>query len=168
MTKIIFGELLMKIIVVSDSHGNIRNLTKVLCEYHADLYIHLGDGERELDSICRQYPEKNVYHVLGNCDMASLSDSELLLCPDDKNVIFAVHGHRIGVKFSLVELKKAARRKGANIVLYGHTHCRYCNYEDGMYIINPGSVSIPRDGNKPSFAVIELLPTGILTNIVDI
>lgn len=158
----------MKIIVVSDSHNNLRALSHVLCDYHADMYIHLGDGERELDTICRQYPEKNVYHVKGNCDLMSFSDSELLIAPDDKNVIFAVHGHMHNVKYSLETLKATARNKGANIVLYGHTHARHNEYDNGMYIINPGSVSVPRDGNKPSFCVIELLPNGIITNIVDL
>ncbi len=158
----------MKIIVMSDSHGNLRSLSHVIDDFHADMYIHLGDGERELNTYCLTHPDKNIYHVSGNCDYMSLSPDELLTSPDDKNVIFAVHGHLHNVKYSLEVLKDMARRNGANIVLYGHTHARHNEYDDGMYIINPGSVSIPRDGNKPSFAVIELLPNGIITNIVDL
>lgn len=158
----------MKIIVVSDSHRNYSNLSKVIVQFHADLYIHLGDGERELNTICMTYPDKQIYHVSGNCDFASLSPDELLLSPDDKNVIYAVHGHMHNVKYSLETLKAAARQKGANIVLYGHTHQRHNEYDNGLYILNPGSVSCPRDGNKPSFGVIELLPNGIITNIVDL
>lgn len=158
----------MKIIVVSDSHNNLRALEKVIGNIYADLYIHLGDGERELDKICIRYPDKQIYHVKGNCDFASLSSDELLISPDDKNVIFAVHGHLYNVKYSLENLKAAARRKGANIVLYGHSHERHNEYDNGLYILNPGSVSCPRDGNKPSFGVIELLPDGIITNIADL
>ena len=109
-----------------------------------------------------------MYHVCGNCDLASLSPDELLISPDDKNLIFAVHGHNHGVKYSLETLKKTARNKGANIALFGHTHSRYNEYDNGLYILNPGSIYIPRDGNKPSFGVIELLPEGIITNIVDL
>ncbi len=158
----------MKILVLSDSHGNYRALSKVMTDIHADLYIHLGDGERELDRLCIAYPDKQVYHIAGNCDFASLSPDELLISPDDKNVIYAVHGHLHGVKYSLESLKKTAAQKGANIILYGHTHCRYNKYENGVYIMNPGSLSLPRDGQSPSFGVIELLPKGIITNIVDI
>ena len=158
----------MKIIVLSDSHGNYHALSKVIKEFHADLYIHLGDGEHELNTFCRANPDKQIYHVCGNCDFASLSDDELLISPDDKNVIFAVHGHNHGVKYSLETLKKTALSKGANIALFGHTHSRYCEYDNGLYILNPGSVSLPRDGNKPSFGIIELLPNGILTNIIDL
>lgn len=158
----------MKIIVLSDSHGNFRALSNVLDNYYADIYIHLGDGERELNTFCLSHPDKNIYHVCGNCDMASLSPDELLISPDDKNVIFAVHGHNHRVKYSLETLKQTARSKGANIALYGHTHARHNEYDNGLYILNPGSVYIPRDGNKPSFGVIELLPKGIITNIVDL
>ena len=158
----------MKIIVLSDSHGNGYALTKVMLENYADLYIHLGDGERELDDFCISHPDKQVYHVRGNCDFASMSPDELLISPDDKNVILAVHGHNHAVKYTLEPLKELAVSKGANIVLFGHTHSRYCDYENGLYILNPGSVSMPRDGKKPSFGVVELLPKGILTNIVDL
>ena len=158
----------MKIIVVSDSHGRIQPLERIIREIYADIYIHLGDGERELDEICRQNPDKQVYHVHGNCDLASISPDELLISPDDKNVIFAVHGHLHGVKHSLEPLKAQARNNGANILLFGHTHARYSEYDNGLYILNPGSISKPRDGKRQSFGVIELMPQGVITNIVDI
>lgn len=158
----------MKIIVMSDSHDNYRALSKVMQDFYADIYIHLGDGERELNKFCLSNPDKQVYHVCGNCDFASLSDNELLISPDNKNVIFAVHGHKHGVKYSLETLKQTARNKGANIALFGHTHSRYNEYDNGLYILNPGSISLPRDGHKPSFGIIELLPKGIITNIVDL
>lgn len=158
----------MKIIVMSDSHGNYRAIENIVENYYADLYIHLGDGESELNKIVVKYPDKKFIHVAGNCDFASLSDREILFSPDDVNCIFAVHGHYHGVKSSVEILKEMARDKGANIALYGHTHCRFLEYDDGLYIMNPGSVSCPRDGNPPSFGIIELTNKGILTNIVDL
>lgn len=66
-----------------------------------------------------------------------------------ENILYlAVHGHKYGVKRSLETLKAAARKKGADILLYGHTHERFCSYEDGLYIMNPGSTSCPRDCGK--------------------
>ena len=162
------GDSKMKIIVVSDSHGRMQPLERIIREMYADLYIHLGDGERELNEICVANPDKQIYHVRGNCDLASISPLELLISPDDKNVILAVHGHNHGVKHSLEPLKQQARQQGANILLFGHTHARYSEYDNGLYILNPGSVSKPRDGKRQSFGVIDLLPQGVLTNIVDI
>ena len=127
----------MKIIVMSDSHNNYFALNKIVQDFYADLYIHLGDGERELNRIYTQYPDKKFIHIAGNCDFASLSEKELLFTPDDQNCIFAVHGHQYGVKSSVEPLKKIAREKGANILLYGHTHARFNEYDNGLYTKNP-------------------------------
>lgn len=158
----------MKIIVMSDSHGNFHVLDKIFTEYHADYYLHLGDGERELDRIAVNYPNKQIIHVKGNCDFASFSESEIVFAPTDKCAVFATHGHKYNVKYSLEMLKDKARSVGASIALYGHTHERFCSYEDGLYIMNPGSVSCPRDGKKPSFGIIEISSAGIMTNIIDL
>lgn len=122
----------MKIIVMSDSHNNYFALNKIVQDFYADLYIHLGDGERELNRIYTQYPDKKFIHIAGNCDFASLSEKELLFTPDDQNCIFAVHGHQYGVKSSVEPLKMIAREKGANILLYGHTHARFNEYDNGL------------------------------------
>lgn len=159
---------IMKIIVMSDSHNSFFSLNKIFFNYHADLYLHLGDGERELNQIAIKYPEKQILHVKGNCDLMSFSEDELIFSPDDKYTVFAVHGHKYNVKHSLEPLKTAARKKGADILLYGHTHERFCSYEDGLYIMNPGSVSCPRNSRKPSFGIIELTDSGIMTNIIDL
>ncbi len=158
----------MKILVMSDSHGNFRILDHIMKNYHADLYFHLGDGERELNRIYQMYPDKKIEHIAGNCDFASLSPDELLFTPDNKNTVFAVHGHQYGVKHTLEALREYAVSRGANIILYGHTHSRYTEYRDGVYIMNPGSVSIPRDGKKPSFGIVDITPKGIVMNIVDL
>ncbi|MGN0622006.1 MAG: metallophosphoesterase family protein [Porcipelethomonas sp.] len=158
----------MKIIVMSDSHGNFRILDHIMQNFHADLYIHLGDGERELNTVYTMYPDKKIEHVAGNCDFASLSPDELLFTPDNKNIIFAAHGHKYGVKNSLEPLKEYAAGKGANIILYGHTHIRFTEYNNGIYIMNPGSVSIPHDGKRPSFGIVDITAKGIITNIVDL
>lgn len=66
-----------------------------------------------------------------------------------KNIkILFSHGHTFGVKYSLDRIYYKAKEIGAKIVLFGHTHCRYYSYEDGVHILNPGSASCPRDG-KP-------------------
>lgn len=158
----------MKIIVMSDSHRNYRSLEKIFTGYNADHYIHLGDGERETDMIAMTFPDKSIIYIKGNCDFASLSDSEVFFKPTRRCKIFATHGHRYNVKYSLESLKQKASDLGANVLLYGHTHERYCTYEDGMYIMNPGSTSCPRDGKKPSFGIIDISDAGIITNIVEL
>lgn len=53
---------------------------------------------------------------------------------------------------------KRARQEGADIVLYGHTHTGVTCYDDGLYIMNPGSI---RDGH---YGMIDIVPGGIMLN----
>ena len=58
----------------------------------------------------------------------------------------------------------AARDRGCDIALYGHTHRQDTRYippePDGdkpMWIVNPGSIGLPRDGHEPKYAVIRIV-----------
>ncbi len=62
----------MRILVVSDSHGNNGNLRRaILAQPKAEVVIHLGDGEEELLRAKRSFPEKMFLAVRGNCDWGS-------------------------------------------------------------------------------------------------
>ena len=82
--------------------------------------------------------------------------------------IFATHGDKFGVKFGTQRLISEARKIGADIVLYGHTHCGENRYEDGIYILNPSSIYNPRDGKPPRYAVISVSEKGILIKEMDV
>ena len=75
------------------------------------------------------------------------------------------HGHTYNVKYTLSQLKSAARSNGADIVLYGHTHVAKTEYDDGLYVMNPGSISHPREG-APSYGVVEISSAGVFLNII--
>lgn len=160
----------MRIIVLSDSHGSYSALEKVILRNtDADWIFHLGDGESELDRFLSSHPElaPKIIHVAGNCDYNSRSRSCFIL-PLPGHKIFACHGHKYGVNFSLDNIKSTAIENGCDIILFGHTHVRFNKYEDGFYILNPGSAALPRDNTKPSFGVLTVLPQGVVTNIADI
>ena len=130
----------MRIIVFSDSHGRSDVLVDIV-RFHpnAALYLHLGDGAADYYRLCAMFPDKNITHLCGNCDMASLSEAELFLPLERGHSLFAAHGHNFGVKFSLSAMKAEARKNGADIMLYGHTHEPVSFYEDGLHIMNPGA-----------------------------
>ncbi len=158
----------MRIIVVSDTHGNYNVLEGIIEKnLSAEIFVHLGDGEKELDEMVTRYSNKDFRHVAGNCDYASLSPSVMIICAGEHRIL-ATHGNRHNVKYSLEDLKKTAKENNANIVIFGHTHARLQTYEDGIYFLNPGSASVPRDGNKPSYVFIDITGAGVLTNIVNI
>ncbi len=160
----------MRIIVISDTHGSVRAIENVfLRNRDADLFIHLGDGERDLDSFLNENPDytEKTIHVCGNCDTGSLSPGYVVL-PVFGHKIFATHGHLFAVKNDLEILKKNAKQNDCDIVLFGHTHIRYNKHENGLYLLNPGSAKCPNDGTAPSFGHIDLFYSGVVTNIADI
>lgn len=161
----------MRIVVISDTHGNSYALESVIMRNtDADWIIHLGDGERELDNfiLSHQRLAPKIIHVAGNCDFDSLSEDYFVL-PLLGHKLLATHGHLYGVGGSLDKVKALASANECDIILFGHTHERYQSYEDGFYIMNPGSASIPRDGSKPSFGHIDITPEGdVVTNIVNV
>ena len=69
--------------------------------------------------------------------------------------ILCTHGHRYGVKSSDGALVERALKVNARILLYGHTHEPVTRYEDGLYIMNPGSA---RQGR---YGMIDITPNGI-------
>lgn len=159
----------MRIIVMSDSHGDYFAIEDIIKRNpSADIYIHLGDGQRECDRIALKYPDKQLWHLKGNCDYASTSLLDMTLDLEYGHKLFACHGHTYGVKYSLDAIKSMAVKNSADIIAYGHTHTRYENYEDELHIINPGSSSCPRDGNKASYGYIDITPAGVVTNIVSL
>lgn len=164
----------MKIVVMSDSHGDADAVRKVV-QMHADadLMIHLGDGEREVGLAMEEFPllVHKLRFLKGNCDYGHLIEptyDRLIQKLPSGDTIFAAHGDHYQVKYGTARMEHEARQAKAEILLYGHTHTRDCRYEDGLYIINPGSLGCPRDGNPRSYAVISISIKGILPNIVSL
>lgn len=158
----------MRMIVISDTHQNYRNLeTIVRRNLDADAFFHLGDGESEYELLLRSIPEvaDRFHYVKGNCDFGSYPLFQTIdVMPGHR--IFAAHGHRYQVKYTLDHLTQAAREDGCDIALYGHTHQSKSIYENGVYVLNPGSASCPRDGNPPSYGLVDVSSAGIMTNVV--
>lgn len=139
----------MKIIVMSDSHGDVETVEAVSLQ-SGDAIFHCGDSELAYD-----YPVFNqMYKVRGNCDFDSKFPNHIVATIDGKTVL-AVHGHEHNVHQSLLSLHYAALEKKADIVLFGHTHLYGASMIDGILFVNPGSTRQPRGGKKPTYAVIE-------------
>lgn len=152
----------MRILVVSDSHGMEGNLRRaVLAQPQAEVVIHLGDGEEETERVKRNFPEKMFLQVRGNCDWYSQLPVSGVYTAGDARV-FYTHGYAQGVKSGLYRAVCEAREQKAQVLLYGHTHEAVTDYEDGLYIMNPGALS----GWRPSYGTLDITPQGIVTNII--
>ena len=129
----------MKIIVLSDSHGDTQALLTAVAREQPDLIIHLGDFIQDCAVLEQMYPQIPLRKVAGNCD--GYSDGILKQVFDwGGRRIFMTHGHRYHVKLGEEYLIQTAREAGANLVLYGHTHSAVYREEGRMVIINPGSI----------------------------
>ena len=152
----------MRILVVSDSHGNDSNLRRaILAQPNAQVVIHLGDGEEEFLRAKRSFPERMFLAVRGNCDMASSLPPAGEFTAEGVKIFYS-HGHLYGVKSGLYTFACAARERGARVALYGHTHTPLTDYEDGLYLMNPGTLN----GIEPTYGTLDLTPQGIVTNVV--
>lgn len=155
----------MKIVVVADTHKDYEKYATVVESNDADLYIHLGDGVHEFADVAKQNPDKKFVFVKGNCDFCEASSYQVLKIGKCK--IYCVHGHEQNVSQGLDEMIKQAKKKGCNIALYGHTHFFRTDVVDGIYVMNPGSLSSPRGHNRPSYGIIEIDKEGtVKMNIV--
>ena len=160
----------MKIMIASDIHGSryyAAALMERLKEEEPSRLVLLGDilyhGPR--NDLPRDYDTKAVTAMLnalepaplcirGNCDgevdqmvlrFPVLADFAMLYL--DGRAVYLSHGHH------LEEASKALHP--GDILLYGHTHVPDFTLRDGVRYVNPGSVSLPKDGSAHSYLLWE-------------
>ncbi|MEF9971353.1 MAG: YfcE family phosphodiesterase [Oscillospiraceae bacterium] len=131
----------MKLFVFSDSHGNPGPMLRALEEETPDMIIHLGDGGADISKIKRQFPQIPLKAVRGNCDYSSDLPETELFTVEGLN-IFITHGHLFGVKLSCASLIGEAERRGAGLVMYGHTHKAALQRPGELCLLNPGSCGL--------------------------
>ncbi len=156
----------MKTIIASDIHGSAfwcRRLLDCVHAMNADTLLLLGDilyhGPR--NDLPRDYAPREVTAMLaslsipvcgvrGNCDaeidqtvlgFPVFADFSLLL--SGRQRIFVTHGH-------LYTPEDHPRLLPGDAFLFGHIHVPVCEMRDGILILNPGSVSIPKEGSPHS------------------
>ncbi|MCM0650731.1 metallophosphoesterase [Clostridium swellfunianum] len=156
----------MKIAVISDTHRHRYSLNQIVKLIDdTDMLIHLGDNVEDVETFQANYKGK-IINVRGNCDFTSFTPAERLEEIEGKKV-YITHGHRYDVKYGLLKLKYRAKEVGADIVLFGHTHEFTEIYEDGIWFINPGSASLPRDSSK-SIVILEISHNKVLVSVKNI
>ncbi len=145
----------MKAVIVSDTHGHHEKLIQVMrLEEPFDMLIHCGDTEGGEDWIRNHAPCMSVPSVMGNNDFFSRLPAELELDIDGLKV-FMTHGHGYGVSMGTERLVDEAGDRKADIVLFGHTHRPMIKQEDGIWVVNPGSLTYPRqESHRPTYVVM--------------
>lgn len=135
---------MLKLLIVSDSHGLKDELVDLVNRYKDYQVLHLGDyciSEKILD-------ENNIIYVKGNCDFSRSLESRVLNIEGYK--IFMTHGHKYKVKSNYMNIYYKALEENVNYCLFGHTHNEAMFKENKITFINPGSYKDSR-----SYVLIE-------------
>lgn len=157
----------MKILVLSDTHGDIKKAEEAIRDNEdVDLIIHLGDYFRDAQYLSSKFPKIPIEYIYGNSDFL-IEDvpAEKVLEYCGKR-IFLTHGHKYSVKWDHSKLEKKAEEMQIDLLLFGHTHIAEVVEKQGRYFINPGSISEPRNNRSESYAIIELNNSEVKTKLL--
>lgn len=151
-----------KILIVSDSHGKAENLRKAVANMAGtmDRMIHLGDSLCSLETM-ENIAGCPVDMVRGNCDSMLHGLPIAKLVQIEQYTALITHGHQYGGKWGVESMKEAARENGAGIVMFGHTHEPMLETYSDVVVLNPGSISQPRqEGHRPTYIVMTVEEDG--------
>ena len=160
----------MKMMFISDIHGSAVWLERVMekaKEEHPDQLVMLGDflyhGPR--NPLPEGYDPKRVAEILnlhkqdivavrGNCDaevdqmlleFSMMADYAMLYL--DGLRVYVTHGHG----FHMEQLPPLREN---DVFIQGHTHLPVAECRDGIYLLNPGSISLPKENYPNSYGIL--------------
>lgn len=141
----------MKIVVISDTHGDLSALQRVaMIENDADLYLHCGDVEASPMDI------SPFAAVKGNCDYAY---PEYKFRYDVDTPFGKLHMEHYPLYGTM--LLKEMHNEGVRIFLHGHTHEREEEIVEGIRIYNPGSLVMPHDSPVGTYLILNIAKTTV-------
>ncbi len=146
----------MKILIVSDNHGRTGNLERVIkAQGKLDYLIHAGDVMGSEDYI-EAILDCSCVIVGGNNDYFSGLPSDVIV-KLGKYKVWVTHGHGYGIYRGTERIEAEMVSRGADIAVVGHTHVPMLWQSGDRIIVNPGSISEPRQsGHRPSYALMEI------------
>ena len=153
----------MKILVIGDTHGKLNKVRDIWPKLtDIDLIAHTGDHFSDAQQLAEEL-HVQVAAVRGNCDSTG-PDQEIIETEYGK--ILLVHGHREHVYYDLSTLKYRAMEAGCCAALFGHTHCSLITEDEGIWFVNPGSLTLPRDESSGSYAIVRTADESFDASIV--
>jgi uncharacterized protein len=142
---------MVRVAVVSDTHGDISNLCRVVDQLgKVDWLLHAGDYWRDAAPMGRQLgvDPGRVRAVIGNCDYHLIEPVQDRFAIEGVSFLL-VHGHHDGVKYTNDRIYYRAKEAGARVAVFGHSHIPVCIDDGGVLLLNPGSLTAPRLHNQP-------------------
>lgn len=146
----------MKILVVSDTHGDCSRVIdvyrKLMKESPVDVIVHCGDYAADAKELQARLGA-HVARVRGNCDGA-FSDSDWSVLETEAGNFLITHGHMERVDSGMQNIYYKALENDCVGAFFGHTHRASYTEMDDLVLMNPGSLTRPRDGSGGTFGLV--------------
>ena len=148
--------------VFSDTHGDLSRLPAALEKAGPlDSFVHLGDYGGDAKQIAALLPVP-YRAVRGNCDVSGRLPRQAVVEIETASLLL-LHGDGYAGTYQLALLAEEQR---CAAVLFGHTHTPLLSAQGAVLILNPGSLSRPRYGSAPSFAVLTVEARDVNAKII--
>lgn len=154
----------MKILLISDTHGSLYRVGEILKRLpDTDMIFHCGDYQKDAEELQDIFGTPTV-SVRGNSDGCHERDIQVVETPAGR--ILLTHGHMEIVQLDYDRLLYLAEENQCIAACFGHTHRAVCEKTDGIWVVNPGSLSEPRDGTDGTCAVLLAEEDGLQVEII--
>ena len=136
----------MKIIIFSDSHGDVDTMCGVVEKENPDMIIHLGDSIIDANQLNDKFPGVKMIKVLGGIDSQKENENWIQYVDIYGKRLMLTHGHtfiddeKTKTNFEGITNMFLSDRNNADIILFGHTHEPFILCSDGKWIMNPGCI----------------------------
>lgn len=123
-----------------------KEVARMLNAHKAEILAVRGNCEAEVDQLMLEFPVMAEYAVLDIAcsSIGSSTDGN----PAVSSTIYLTHGHHINIDNPLPIAPGGA-------IIYGHTHLPLDETRNGIRFLNPGSVSLPKNGTPHGYLVLE-------------
>ena len=115
-----------------------KEVAAMLNAYKECILAVRGNCEAEVDQLMLEFPVMADYAVLELACQAACSSM----------TVYLTHGHRYNIDNPLPMCE-------GDVMIYGHTHVPLDEFRNGRHFLNPGSVSIPKNGSGHGYIVLE-------------
>ena len=141
----------LSFLVASDTHGRADLLEKAFRRAKPDGVLFLGDGLRDLNILPA---DTTLRAVCGNCDWTAREDAPPVRVEQIAGYrIYMTHGHRAAGYMGLVY---KAQELEARVAMFGHTHVPFCEVQQGVMLLNPGSAGNYCRGGRARASILEI------------
>ncbi len=145
----------MKIGIISDTHGYLNpQILKIFSD--VDQIFHAGDiGNIEiLETLKSIAPVKAIYGNVDAPNLRQILPPRLTAVVEELTVLMI---HDIGTPQHFLASQLFSQIKPTpDIVIFGHTHVPYWEFQEGILLINPGSATKPQPPHKPTVMLLEV------------